>query len=95
MGKGDRLMRLLVHLARAGLIFWVAAVLLPGAVLQAGESVEHPSSQLALHGMADTAGAGLDGVAHIGAEVHGAEDDVRRLVARVSLEVDRLIAQLP
>jgi len=93
-------MNVVVHLARAGLVFWVAAILLPGAVLESRTLLEpgvrhERSAQTALADVSSTSGLGLEGVARAARDVQRAEDDVRRLVARVRLEVDRFIAQLP
>lgn len=88
-------MRLVVHLGRAALIFWVAAVVLPAAVQQAETVPPHPTSESALHGMASTSGAGRDLVADITARVHGSENGVRSVVARWRLETERFIAKIP
>jgi hypothetical protein len=88
-------MGLLVHLGRAALIFWVAAILLPGAVGQALSVPQQSSPQAALLGVSTTADAGRDRVSGLTTTVNGAEDDVRRVASRVRLEVERFIAQLP
>jgi hypothetical protein len=84
-----------MHVGRAALIFWVAAILLPTAVVESRTVPQHSSPQTALLGVSTSAGGGLDRVASFAAGVDGAEDDVRRLVARVRLETERFIAQLP
>ena len=84
-----------MHLGRAALVFWVAAVLLPAAVAEAGTVRQHPSSASALHGLSHSAGDGLDRVGTLTAHVQSAEDDVRRVVDRLRLETERFIATLP
>lgn len=84
-----------MHLGRAALIFWVAAILLPAAVVRAGTVAQHSSPQTALLGVSSTADSGLDRVGGLAADVHAAEDDVRRIAARLRLETERFIAQLP
>lgn len=91
-----------MHLGRAALIFWVAAIMLPAAVQQTvavptgtSGAGSQQSTVAALHGVADAAGDGRDRVAALTAHVHGTEDEVRGLVARVRLETERFIAQLP
>ena len=84
-----------MHLGRAALVFWVAAILLPAAVAEAGTVQRHPSPETALQGVSVSAGAGLDRFDSLTAELNGAEDDVRGLVARWRLETERFIAKLP
>jgi hypothetical protein len=92
-------MRWVVHLGRAAVVFWVAAILLPGAVTDvvAGSATRQgaPSAHAALTDLSGTAGEGLTGVSDAVARVDAAEEDVRRVVARVRLEVERFIAGLP
>lgn len=88
-------MRVVLHLARAALIFWVAAILLPAAVVDATATPLQQSPQAALLGVSTTADAGRDRVGGLTADVQGAEDDVRRVVARVRLETERFIGRLP
>lgn len=88
-------MRLAMHAGRAAVIFWVAAILLPGAVTELATVRQPSSSQAALLGVASGAGAGLDRLDAVTTDVHGAEDDIRRFAARLKLETERFIAQLP
>lgn len=93
-------MHVVVHMLRAGLIFWVAAILLPGAVLESRTLLEpgvrhERSAQTALADVSSTSALGLEDMNRAARGVQQAEDDVRTLVARVRLEVDRFIAQLP
>ena len=88
-------MKLVLHLGRAALIFWVGAILLPAAVVEAGTVRPHSSSQSALIGVSSASHAGRDSLGGLAEEVHGAEDDVRRIVARLRLETTRFIARLP
>ena len=84
-----------MHLARAAAVFWVGAVLLPGAVAEAGAVRQPTSSEDAFHGVSGSAAAGLDRVGALSAKVAGAEDDVDRIVARLQLETRLFIANLP
>lgn len=89
-------MRVVLHLGRAALIFWVAAFLLPTMVLHATASPEQRRSpQAALQGVSSTADAARDRARDWTDHVHGAEDDVRRVVARLRLETERFIERLP
>jgi hypothetical protein len=88
-------MTLVMHLGRAALVFWVAAILLPAAVAGAGTVSRHPSSATALHGVSDSAATGLDRLDGVRSRVDAADEDVRRIVARVRLETERFIARLP
>ena len=88
-------MRLVMHLGRAALVFWVAAILLPAAVTEAGTVRHHSSSAAALQGVSGSAGAGLERLGILTSRVDTAEDDVHRVVARLRLETERFIAQLP
>jgi hypothetical protein len=88
-------MRLVMHLGRAALVFWVAAILVPGAVGELG-SVRTPSTpETGLHHVSGTAGSGLHRLGDLTRDVQGSEDGVRRIVDRVRLETERFIAQLP
>ena len=87
---------MVLHLGRAALIFWVAAILLPAAVVVATSSTpQHRPAQAALQGVSTSADAGRDRVRHLTDDVHGAEDDVRRIVSRLQLEAERFIERLP
>jgi hypothetical protein len=84
-----------MHLGRAALISWVAVILLPGAVTALGVVRQPSSSQAALLGVSSSAGAGIDRLGAVTTDMHGAEDAVRRFAARLQLESERFIAQLP
>ena len=91
-------MRVAWHLGRAALVFWVGAILLPNAVVDATSStVQHrsPQAALALQGVSSSADSGRDGARRLTDEVQAAEDDVRRIVARLRLETERFIERLP
>ena len=89
-------MRVLLHVGRAALVFWVAAVLLPTAVVDATSATsQHGSARAALVGVSHGADDGRDHARRLTDQVHGAEDDVRRLVARLRLETERFIERLP
>ena len=88
-------MRLVLHLGRAAVIFWVAAILLPAAVVQVSAVAQHSSPETALLGVSTAADDGRSHLGGVTATVHGVEDDVHRIVARLRLETERFIAQLP
>ena len=88
-------MRLVVHLGRAALIFWVGAVLLPTAVVEARTPRADAPAEAALLGMATSSAGGREHLSGMTAQVRGAERDVRDFVARVRLEAERFIVQLP
>lgn len=84
-----------MHLARAAVVFWVGAILLPTAVVDAA-SVRQPSTpEDALLGVSSSATTGVDRVGTLTAKVDRAEDDVHQVVARLRLETQRFIAELP
>lgn len=96
-------MRVLLHLGRAALVFWVGAILLPTAVVDATTTAAttatatapHQTPRTALQGVSGTAETGRDRVGRLTAEVHGTEGDIRDIVARVRLEAERFIDGLP
>lgn len=88
-------MRLLLHLGRAAVIFWTAAILLPAAVAEATSPAHHRSAEAALHGVSATSGDLRERLGGLGTGVDGAEADLRRVAACVQLEVQRFIEQLP
>lgn len=89
-------MRVVLHLGRAALIFWVAAILLPTAVVGATSwSSQQREPLAALQAVSNGADDGRDRARRVTDEVHGAEDDVRRIVVRLRLETERFIERLP
>ncbi len=88
-------MRLVVHLGRAALIFWVGAVLLPTAVVEATSPRPAAPAEAALLGVATSSTSGRDHLSGMTAQVQEAESDVRDLVARVRLEAERFIVRIP
>jgi hypothetical protein len=84
-----------MHLGRAAAIFWVAAVLLPAAVVEAGAVRQPSTSKNALLGVSSSASAGTARIDTLTAKVDRTEDDVHEVVARLRLETERFIAKLP
>lgn len=94
-GEGWQLMGLVLHVLRAALLFWVAVILLPTAVVEATAPSPHRPAEAALRSLSSTAGVGRDRLGDLETGVRGAENEVRRFAARVGLETERFIARLP